>query len=48
LRDAGLHAVYLGIESGNEAGLQTLNKRLTVVDSLRTVRILKELDLAFT
>lgn len=48
LRDAGLYVVYLGIESGNEAGLRTLNKRLGVEDSLRAVSILMELGLAFT
>ncbi len=48
MRDAGLYVVYLGIESGNEAGLQILNKRLTVGDSLRAITILRELGLAFT
>lgn len=48
MRDAGLYVVYLGIESGNEAGLRTLNKRLTVEDSLHAVGILQELELAFT
>jgi len=48
MRDAGLYVVYLGIESGNEVGLQTLNKRLTVENSLRAVAILKDLGLAFT
>ena len=48
MRDAGLYVVYLGIESGNEAGLRTLNKRLTIEHSLRAVTILKDLDLAFT
>jgi radical SAM superfamily enzyme YgiQ (UPF0313 family) len=48
MRDAGLYVVYLGIESGNEAGLQALNKQLTVGDSLRAVTILRSLGLAFT
>ena len=48
MRDAGLYVVYLGIESGNEAGLQTLNKRLTAADSLRAARVLQDLDLSFT
>jgi hypothetical protein len=48
LRDAGLYVVYLGIESGNEAGLRALNKQLRLDDSLRAVRILKDLDLCFT
>jgi len=48
MRDAGLYVVYLGIESGTEVGLQTLNKRLTVEDNLRAVTVLGELGLAFT
>jgi len=47
LRDAGLYVVYLGIESGNEAGLRVLNKQLRLDDSLRAIRILKDLDLSF-
>lgn len=47
LRDAGLYMVYLGIESGNETGLITLNKKLTVDDNHRAVGILKNLGLAF-
>jgi anaerobic magnesium-protoporphyrin IX monomethyl ester cyclase len=46
LRDAGLYVVYLGIESGNEVGLRALNKQLRLDDSLRAVRILKDLDLS--
>jgi hypothetical protein len=48
LRDAGLYVVYLGIESGNETGLRELNKQLRLDDSLRAVRILKDLDLCCT
>lgn len=48
MRDAGLYVVYLGIESGNEVGLQTLNKRLNVNDNLQAVTTLKSLGLAFT
>jgi len=48
MRDAGLFVVYLGIESGNEAGLQTLNKRLTAADSLHAASVLQDLDLSFT
>lgn len=47
MRDAGLYLVYLGIESGTEEGLKTLNKQVSVEDSLRAVAILKELDLMF-
>ena len=48
MRDAGLYVVYLGIESGNETGLQTLNKRLTASDSLRAASVLQDLGLSFT
>lgn len=48
LRDAGLYMVYLGIESGNEAGLETLNKRLHVNDVVRAVATIRSLGLAFT
>jgi anaerobic magnesium-protoporphyrin IX monomethyl ester cyclase len=48
LRDAGLYVVYLGIESGNESGLRVLNKQLQPEDSLRAIRILKDLDLCST
>jgi anaerobic magnesium-protoporphyrin IX monomethyl ester cyclase len=48
LRDAGLYMVYLGIESGNEGGLRTLNKRLHVNDAVRAVATIKSLGLAFT
>jgi radical SAM superfamily enzyme YgiQ (UPF0313 family) len=44
LKDAGLMCLYIGIESGNELGLKTLNKRYTVEDihhALDTVRGLK-------
>ncbi len=46
MRDAGLYMVYLGLESGNAAGLQLLNKSLTVGDNLRAVARLRELELA--
>jgi len=45
LRDAGLAVVYMGIESGVEAGLEVLNKRLSVEQNLTAVRILKELGI---
>lgn len=45
MRAAGLYAVYLGLESGNPEGLRTLNKGLTVDQSLRAVSQLKELEL---
>jgi radical SAM superfamily enzyme YgiQ (UPF0313 family) len=46
LREAGLFMVYLGLESGNTAGLNTFRKGLGVEDNLRAVKILKELGLS--
>jgi radical SAM superfamily enzyme YgiQ (UPF0313 family) len=42
LKEVGLRLVYLGIESGNPTGLQVLNKHLSVEDSIRAVKTLKE------
>jgi anaerobic magnesium-protoporphyrin IX monomethyl ester cyclase len=47
LRDAGLYLVYMGLESGNEEGLKTLHKQITVEQNLEAVEILKRLDLRF-
>lgn len=47
MRDAGLYIVYMGLESGTEEGLRTLNKGITVEQNLRAVRILKELGIMF-
>lgn len=47
LRDGGLYLVYLGLESGTDAGLKALNKQLSVGENLRAVSILKELGLMF-
>ena len=43
LRDAGLYFVYLGIESGTDAGLAALSKRTSVAVNLRAVGILDRL-----
>ncbi len=45
--DYGLISVYLGIESGNQDGLRTLNKRVTVEQNLEAVEILKKIGAAF-
>jgi radical SAM superfamily enzyme YgiQ (UPF0313 family) len=45
LRDAGLSVVYMGIESGVEAGLEVLNKKLSVKQNLFAVRVLKDLGI---
>lgn len=47
MRDAGLYIVYMGLESGTEEGLRTLNKEITVEQNLRAVRILKDLGIMF-
>lgn len=45
LRDVGLFMVYMGIESGVEAGLQVLNKQMTIEQNLHGVAVLKDLDI---
>lgn len=47
MRDAGLYIVYMGLESGTEDGLETLNKGITVEQNLRAVDILKDLGILF-
>jgi radical SAM superfamily enzyme YgiQ (UPF0313 family) len=47
MRDAGLYLVYMGLESGSEDGLATLNKRVTVEQNLGAVAMLKSLGLAY-
>jgi len=41
----GLLLVYLGVESGNDPGLQTLNKHVTVPDNLHALETLRVLGL---
>jgi len=47
LRDAGLYLVYMGLESGSEEGLKTLNKQVTVEQNIRAVNILKDVGIRF-
>jgi anaerobic magnesium-protoporphyrin IX monomethyl ester cyclase len=47
MRDAGLYMVYMGLESGSDEGLATLNKSITVEQNLKAVTILKQLGLVF-
>lgn len=47
MKEAGLYLVYMGLESGNEEGLRTLHKQVTVEQNLRAVRLLKEAGLLF-
>jgi radical SAM superfamily enzyme YgiQ (UPF0313 family) len=46
-RHYGLIAAYLGVESGNSKGLQTLNKHVTVEDNLLAIDTLKKIGLPF-
>jgi anaerobic magnesium-protoporphyrin IX monomethyl ester cyclase len=45
LRDAGLYLVYMGLESGSEQSLSTLDKRVSVDQNLRAVSLLKDIGL---
>jgi len=47
MRDAGLYLVYMGLESGNDEGLKTLHKEITVEQNLRAVETLKQIGLMF-
>jgi radical SAM superfamily enzyme YgiQ (UPF0313 family) len=47
MRDAGLYMVYMGLESGNEEGLVTLHKQITVEQNLQAVRTLKAIGVRF-
>jgi len=47
LKKVGLSLVYLGIESGNQAGLDLMNKQLTVEDHIKAIDILNKLNINF-
>lgn len=47
MREAGLYLVYMGLESGSDEGLVTLNKKVTVAQNLRAVAMLKSLGLCY-
>ncbi len=47
MRRAGLHMVYMGLESGTEEGLKELHKLITVEQNLRAVQLLKEIGTRF-
>jgi anaerobic magnesium-protoporphyrin IX monomethyl ester cyclase len=42
----GLMAVYLGVESGSDAGLRTLNKHVSVAQNLAAIDLLKRYQVA--
>ncbi len=45
LVEAGLFAVQVGIESGNDETLQLYNKRATIEDNIRIINLLEELHI---
>ena len=45
MRDAGLYLVYMGLESGSEQGLETLNKEVSVEQNIQAVKVLREVSL---
>lgn len=47
MRQAGLHMVYMGLESGTEEGLKVLHKQITVEQNLRAVELLKSIGTRF-
>ncbi|MFW9880224.1 MAG: B12-binding domain-containing radical SAM protein [Candidatus Thorarchaeota archaeon] len=47
LLNVGLQFVFLGIESGNQNGLETLNKQLSVQSNIKAVEILKKLKITY-
>ena len=47
MRDSGLYLVYMGLELGNEEGLKSLNKRITVEQNIQAVETLKRLRIRF-
>jgi hypothetical protein len=47
MRDSGLYLVYMGLESGNEEGLRSLNRKITVQQNIPTVETLKRLGIRF-
>lgn len=46
LKKSGLVKVMLGVESGNNQGLVRLNKRVTIKDNIRALKILRDLELS--
>jgi anaerobic magnesium-protoporphyrin IX monomethyl ester cyclase len=48
MRDHGLAAVYLGVESGNKQGLRMLNKNVTVERNAQAIALIKQFHLALS
>ncbi len=47
MMEVGLISIYIGIESGNNRGLETFNKHYTVEDILKTLSMLQNLKIPF-
>lgn len=47
MKNHGLFLTFLGIDDGTESGLARLNKHMALEDSMKGVRILKELEIGF-
>ncbi len=47
LRDAGLFLVYMGLESGTDAGLEVLNKQITKETNAEAIGIMKSLGVLY-
>ena len=47
LKKVGLYLTYLGIETGNQTGLKVLNKKLSLDDSVTSVRVLNQLGISY-
>ncbi len=48
MQDYGLLGVYLGVESGSDAGLRTLNKHVSAAQNLAAVDLLKRHNIALS
>ena len=48
MREVGLFLVYMGIESGVDAGLEILFKQMTIAQNLAAVETLKKLGMVFS
>lgn len=47
MREAGLYMVYMGLESGSEAGLDVLHKQISVEQNIRAVNTLKSIGVGY-
>lgn len=47
MREVGLDHIFFGLESGNEADLRLFNKKATVQDNKRAVKLLQKYNISF-